>query len=248
VTLTVPLEFLNTLEPSRLQWLVPGLLRDKLVALIKQLPKPLRRSLTPAPSFADALAERLRDRQNMPMLEECAAALRDLTGLQVRMADLDEEAIANHYRFNICVTDEDGELIAQGRDLKSLQETFGHKARRRFMDRQGEAHRRDGETTWAFGKLEQSIITADGNPAWPALVDQETAVGMRLFDTWEDAVLSHIDGVRRLLALHLADKLNYLAKHHGLSKDAMLVWSALGSSTPWQQYTAGQGTGVEEFV
>jgi ATP-dependent helicase HrpA len=54
---------------------------------------------------------------------------------------------------------------------------------------------------------------------------------MRLFDTWEDAVLSHIDGVRRLLALHLADKLNYLAKHHGLSKDAMLVWSALGSST-----------------
>ena len=50
----MPIEWLNTLDSGRLQWLVPGLLRDKLVALIRQLPKPMRRVLTPVPEFADA--------------------------------------------------------------------------------------------------------------------------------------------------------------------------------------------------
>jgi ATP-dependent helicase HrpA len=231
VTVTVPLEYLNTLEAGRLQWLVPGLLRDKLVALIKQLPKPLRRSLTPAPSFADALIDRLEGRQDQPMLEACATALQELTGLPVNAAELDEEAIAGHYRFNVCVTDQDGEVITQGRDLPALQQSLGNQARRRFMDRQGGEFRRDGETSWTFGRIEQATRTADGTPAWLALVDQERAVGLRLFDTWEEAALAHMDGVYRLLALSLADKLHYLEKRHGLNKGALLVWAAVGNST-----------------
>jgi ATP-dependent helicase HrpA len=230
VTVTVPLELLNTLDPGRLQWLVPGLLRDKLVALIKQLPKPLRRSLTPAPSFADAVVEKLHGRQHRPLLVECARALQELTGLEVRVADLDEDTIASHYRFNICVTDRDGEIAVQGRDLLSMQQEFGRKAQRRFMEHQGEDYKRDGESSWAFGKLEQGVRTADGSPAWPALVDQETAVGLRLFDTWEEAALAHLDGVRRLLALSLADKMSYLRQHHGLTNECLLIWAAQGSS------------------
>ncbi len=229
VSVTVPLEYLNTLEDGRLQWLVPGLLRDKLIALIKQLPKPIRRSLTRAPAFADALIERLQDRQHQPMLDECATALEELTGLRVNTVDLDEEAISSHYRFNICVTGTDGEVIAQGRDLLSLQQVLGKQAQRRFMDSQGENYNRDGETSWVFGTLELSTKTADGSPAWPALVDQETAVGLRLYDTWDEAALSHMDGVRRLLSLALAEKLNYLEKHHGLNQRALLIWSSLGS-------------------
>ena len=230
VTVTVPLEYLNTLEAGRLQWLVPGLLREKLVALIKQLPKPIRRSLTPAPAFADALAERLQERRHRPLLDECALVLRELTGLPVKTSDLDEGAITIHYRFNICVTGGDGEVIAQGRDILALQKALGKKAQRRFMDSQGGKYNRDGETSWVFGTLEASVRTADGTPAWPALVDQESAVGLRLFDTWEEATLSHMDGVQRLLSLELSEKLDYLGKHHGLSKNAMLIWSSLGSS------------------
>ena len=53
---------------------------------------------------------------------------------------------------------------------------------------------------------------------------------MRLFDTWEEAALSHVDGVLRLLAINLADKLKYLEKHHGLSSGALMVWSPIGST------------------
>jgi ATP-dependent helicase HrpA len=72
VVLSVPLELLNTLDPGRLQWLVPGLLRDKLEALIRQLPKPVRRALTPVPAFADALEQALRERRDQPLLPACA--------------------------------------------------------------------------------------------------------------------------------------------------------------------------------
>jgi len=254
VTVTVPLELLNTLDPGRLQWLVPGLLRDKLIALIRQLPKPQRRSLTPVPAYADALLEALQGAQQRPLLVECAAALKKMTGMEILPQDLDEEAIADHFRFRICVSDQDGGVIAQGRDLQSLQNELGKKAQRRFMDRQGQSFNRDGATAWDFGKLEICITTSDGTRAWPALVDQETAVGLRLFDTPNEAALSHIDGARRLLALKLVDKLNYLHKHHGLTRDALLVWSSLGSTTDlihelaWKSLceTAGDASAIRD--
>jgi ATP-dependent helicase HrpA len=231
VTVTVPLELLNTLDPGQLQWLVPGLLRDKLVALMRQLPKPQRRSLTPVPAYADALLEAMHGLQHRPLLEQCAAGLKKMTGLEVRAQDLDESTIADHFRFRICVTGKDGGIIAQGRDLSSLQQALGKEAQREFMDRQGQGYNLDGETSWVFGKLDRCVTTDNGTQAWPALVDQETAVGLRLFDSPGEAAVSHQEGIRRLLAIGLADKLNYLRKHHGLSSDALLVWSSLGSTS-----------------
>ena len=207
VSLTVPLEWLNVLDPGRLQWLVPGLMRDKLVALIRQLPKPLRRALTPVPQFADALAEALRERASEPMLAACAAELQRMTGLEVPLEALDEHRIEDHFRFLIRVVGPDGGVLETGRDLAGLQERHGRRAQRRFMDRQGAGFNRDGETEWTFDRLETRVRTDAGAVAWPALVDQDDAVGLRLFDTWEEAALAHHDGVLRLLRLRLADKL-----------------------------------------
>ncbi|MBT8049247.1 MAG: ATP-dependent RNA helicase HrpA [Xanthomonadales bacterium] len=230
VQITVPLVALNTLQPGRLEWLVPGLLRDKLVALIRQLPKPLRRSLTPVPEFADALMASIQHRAEEPMLEVCADELQRMTGLPVAAEDLDENSIDDHFRFLVTVVNDSGETIDSGRDLAAIQERLGSTAQRSFMDQQGEAFNRDGETQWVFGSLSSQIQTEDGATAWPALVDQGDAAGLRLFDTWDEAVLSHIDGVLRLVRLAIPDKMNYLEKHHGLSRDALLAWSALGSA------------------
>ena len=230
VHLTIPIGLLNTLSPGKLQWLVPGLLRDKLVALIRQLPKPIRRSLTPVPEFADAVLSAIQGRVAEPMLEACADELQRMTGLPVCAEDLDENSIDDHFRFLVRVVGEEGELIDSGRELAVIQDRLGSKAQRSFMDQQGQAFNRDGETVWVFGSMSAGIRTEDGARAWPALVDQDNAVGLRLFDTWDEAVLSHIDGVLRLLRLAIADKLNYLKKHHGLSRDALLAWSPLGSA------------------
>ena len=104
--------------------------------------------------------------------------------------------------------------LAQSRDLDQLQANLGESARRKFMDRQGADHNQDNARTWEFGTLRETITTEKGIPAWPALVDQGDSVGVRLYDSYEDAWLAHHEGVYRLLLLDLPDKLKYLEKHH----------------------------------
>jgi ATP-dependent helicase HrpA len=227
VALTVPLELLNTVDAGRLQWLVPGLLGEKLEALIRQLPKPLRRALTPAPAFASALQESLQGRDDEALLPACARELQRLAGLEIPQSALDESAIPPHLRFLLRVSDRDGGILASGRDLGTLQAQFGERAQRRFMDRQGADFNRDGLTDWDFGELPAQVTTAAGVTAWPALIDQGAAAGLRLFDTAAEAAQAHEAGLLRLLALQLRDKMIYLRRNHGLARNALLAWSAV---------------------
>jgi ATP-dependent helicase HrpA len=233
VTLVVPLERLNTLVDGQLQWLVPGLLRDKIIALIKNLPKPQRRALTPVPQFADAALERLGDKSPAPLLPALAAALKAMTGIEIEADAFDESLLPDYLRFRVEVIDENEQCIAVGRNLTELQQQFGQQAKHHFMERLGTEHQRDNETDWVFGDLPGSELTKDGSgqstEAWPAVVDQDDAVGLRMFDTAEEAALEHHHGVLRLLALQLGSKLRDLRKHHGLSATALIAWSAAGS-------------------
>ncbi|MGA9572907.1 MAG: DUF3418 domain-containing protein, partial [Lysobacterales bacterium] len=233
VTVTVPLERLNTLQDGQLQWLVPGLLRDKVIALIKNLPKPQRRSLTPVPQFADAALERLHGAYPAPLLPALAAALSAMTGIEVDENTFDEDLLPDYLRFRVNVIDGNGRPLAVSRNLAELQAQFGQKARRHFMDRLGSDHQRDNETEWVFGELPVSMLTTDSGghevKAWPAIVDQGEAVGLRVFDTAGEAALEHLHGVHRLLAIQLAGKLRDMRRQHGLSAAALLGWSAAGS-------------------
>ena len=186
VVLSVPLELLNILDPGRLQWLVPGLLRDKLEALIRQLPKPMRRALTPVPAFADALEQALRARRDEPPLPACAAELRRRSGLEVAATDLDERAIEPHLRFLVRVTDGDGRVVDSGRDLEALQARLGRTAQRRFMDREGADFNRDGQQDILWHHqltgdlyiwyLNETVVTAGSR--WP----QTSAARQMLMD------------------------------------------------------------------
>jgi len=234
VTLVVPLERLNTLQVGQLQWLVPGLLRDKIIALIKNLPKPQRRALTPVPQFADAAVERLRDETSTPLLPALAGVLKAMTGIEIEANAFDESLLPDHLRFRIEVIDEEGQGITVSRDLYELQQQFGQQAQREFMESLGVHHQRDNETDWVFGDLPGSKLTQDGSgqdtEAWPAVVDQVETVGLRMFDTAEEAALEHHHGVLRLLALQLGPRLRDLRKHHGLSAAGLIAWSVVGSS------------------
>ena len=230
VSITVPMELLNTLDAGELQWLVPGMLRDKVVEIIRNLPKPVRRALTPAPQFADAAVARMSGSRDAPLLQSLATTLTGITGLELTASMLAEAPLPDHLQFRIVLIDEHGKVMVISRDLADLQEQHGKKARRRFMDQQGSDWNRDGETAWVFGELPVSLRTRTGNQAWPALLDQQQSVGLRLYDTAGDAAYAHMEGVRRLLAIGMSDKLRYLEKHHGINQQALMVWSAFGSN------------------
>jgi ATP-dependent helicase HrpA len=167
------------------------------------------------------------------LLPALAKVLADMTGLDIDEGAFNEELLPDYLRFRIEVVDEDGQRIAVGRALPQLQQQFGQQAQRRFMDQLGSDYQRDGETQWVFGELPRSILVKDHNgqetEAWPAIVDQNDTVGLRLFDTPEEAATEHHHGVLRLLAVRLGDKLNKMHKQHGLRARNLLAWSAAGS-------------------
>ena len=131
---------------------------DLVAALVRSLPKPLRRALTPVPTFADALFESLQSRREESLLPACAEELRRLSGLDVAAEDLQEQAIDAHFRFLIRVVDGDGALLDSGRDIAELQERLGQKAQRRFMDRMTAD---DGRISVHYGRLESRRVKAD---------------------------------------------------------------------------------------
>ena len=228
VTLTVPLPLLNTVDEAAVSWQVPGAREALVLELMKTLPKPVRRALTPLPQFGRAAFERLHEPDGRPLPAALARELAEMTGVDISAKDFRIDAVPRHLRLRIVVTDEAGEVVAEGRDLPALREQLGQQAQRAFMDRQGRDWNRDGIVAWLPGDLPETALTPGGASAYPALVDQEDAVGLRLFDTWDEAALSHQEGVLRLLALALPDKFRWMQRNHGLAKDAQLAWATIG--------------------
>jgi ATP-dependent helicase HrpA len=153
-----------------------------------------------------------------------------ISGLKINPDNWDESRIDKHLRFNIQVL-EQGRMLAESRSLTALKQQFGSKARKQFMRQEGQEWHRDNLQQWDFGELAETVLTPGGSKAWPALVDQQTAVGIRLFDNSAEAAYEHQQGLQRLLLLSLKDKLKYLRKNSGIQNTAAMIYLALAEDT-----------------
>ena len=232
VTVVCPLHLLNRLDPDRLEWLVPGLIDDKVKALIGCLPKSKRRSFVPLADYARAALESMKYGEGS-LRTRLAEELSRIGGLDIGPEDFQIERLPDHLRFNVRVMGDDGRgekgrIMAESRDLEALQTDLGERARREFMARQAEDWQRDGLKSFDGIDLPEHVTTRTGHSAWPALVDQHSAAGLRLFDDEAEAHTAHHAGVLRLLLIALSDKLKYVAKKHRLSPPAALAWTRAG--------------------
>ncbi|QKK01973.1 MAG: ATP-dependent RNA helicase HrpA [Pseudomonadota bacterium] len=224
VTLDCPLHLLNRLDIDRMQWLVPGLLEDKVTALIASLPKAKRRSLVPAAEYARAALESLGSPEGS-LLERLAAELSRMSGMTVESGDFKLDKLPKHLSFRVRVRGDGGKVLGESRDARDLVDRFSEQARREFMERQAGQWQRDALGPEQFPELPETIRTRGGHEAWPALVGQGERAGVRLFDTLSEAQFAHRAGLAALLRMALRDKWKYLHKHHGLSREAQLAWA-----------------------
>ena len=224
VTLDCPLHLLNRLEPGRLEWLVPGMLEEKVTALIASLPKSKRRSLVPAAEYARAAIEGLGEAEGS-LLDRLCIELGRIGGIGLERADFQLGKLPRHLDFLIRVRDESGQVLGQSRRLEELSERFAERARAEFMARQADRWQRDGLRPGDLEPLPEKVTTRGGHQAWPALVEQGAVAGVRLFDTPEQAHLAHAGGIAALLRASLADQWKYLSKNHGLSRPAQIAWT-----------------------
>lgn len=231
VTVDVQLEQLGRLDASALEWLVPGLRAEKAAALIKSLPKPLRRNFVPAPDFAQAFLEAHPEvPASLGFADALSAFLSRVTGVAVVAGDFDVTELALHLRLNIRLFDEHRKLLAQGRDLSALLQQFGARAQAAFAERAQGDYKRDGLRAWPELALPSEIRQRDGSRAYPALVDQGNAVGVRVFALAEEAVAAHRAGVLALLRIDLSEEIRFWRKQLPLSKRAELNFSVLGAA------------------
>ncbi|MGN6790601.1 MAG: ATP-dependent RNA helicase HrpA [Rhodanobacteraceae bacterium] len=203
VTLRVPLPLLNAVPAARCEWLVPGLLQDKVAALIRSLPKAQRRNFVPAPEFARAFVEAEAPR-DVPLADVLAAFLKRVTGVEVGATSFDADALPPHLLMRFDLRDERGHSLAQGRDLEMLRARFGSRAREAFSHHADAAVTRDDVRDWDFDAIPDATRARDGMTAYPALVDLGEVVALRVFENADEAEAAHRAGVERLLRIALA--------------------------------------------
>ena len=264
MTVVAPLHLLNALDGARLSWLAPGFVEDKATALIKSLPKSLRRNFVPAPDFARAFAEAFPQAEADSIEGTLARFLKRLSGVELSAADFDAAGIEPHLRANVRLLDfspplareagrgrlaggalgeghpspalplrgaqREGVVLAESRDLDELRERFGQRAADAFARHAAQGMAKAGLTAFPAEPIPVSVPGAGGVPAYPALQDDGEAASLAVHAQREVAERLHPGGVRRLLAIALADKAKQARKQLPVQPKTSLLYAAIESA------------------
>ncbi len=228
VMVQVPLALLARLSPAGFDWQVPGLRSDLVIALIKSLPKNIRRNVVPAADWAARLLAELPDEPGVstgsttetPFTDMLAELIQQLTHVPVTAHDFEPDRVPAHLRMTFRVVDEGGRSIAASKDLGELQRRLGDQARESVAAASAATPRnaieRDGLTTWDFAELPRYIDTKQAENtirAYPTLVDEGQSVAIRLMSTEAEQARALPGGVRRLLLLATPSPVAYVQQH-----------------------------------
>jgi len=202
VTVHVPLAVLHEVRPEGFDWQVPGHRLELATALVRSLPKSVRRRLAPAP---DRAAEALAGvgPEDGPLLEVLARRLARLAGEPVRPEDFDLSRVPPHLLVRFRVEDEEGREVAAGRDLAQLQRRLRGRVRRAVAAAAPDLERQ-GLRSWEVGDLPRTVEVEVGGRrvrGYPALIDEGETVGVRVLTSPEDQERAMWTGTRRLLLL-----------------------------------------------
>ncbi len=225
VTVTIPLAVLARIDPAAFEAQIPGLRKDLAVALIRSLPKTLRRNFVPAPDFAAAALSQMPDDGVAALGATLAARLTAMTGIVVRAEDFDQEKVPDHLRMGFRVVDDTGRAVASGKDLTALQDTLRADGRKAVAKASG-ALERTGLTEFPAAGILRTVTSSVGAhevTGFPALVDEGDTVGITVFTSAADQSRAMRAGTRRLIARTAKNPLAHV--RNGLTRDQMLTLS-----------------------
>ncbi|WP_066901948.1 ATP-dependent RNA helicase HrpA [Mycolicibacterium houstonense] len=205
VTVHVPVGVLARLGGDGFAWQVPALREELVTALIKSLPKDLRRNFVPAPDTARAILADL-DPTAGSLLDEVQRELRRRTGILVPVDAFDLTKIPNHLRLTFAVETADGKEVARGKDIDALREQLAVPVAQAVADALGGELERTGLRAWPddLDELPRTIENVSGGHTvrgYPAFVDTGNAVDIKVFANPAEQAASMRPGLRRLLRL-----------------------------------------------
>ena len=242
VTIQVPSSQLKRLPLKRLQWLVPGLLKNKLAALLKGLPKTQRKAFVPVPEYAQALFEALSV-DEVDLSEAVAKHLQRMSGRPFDVKLLQQVELETHFLMNLQVIDETGQCIAQGRDPLKLLGAYATGGAVSHAPSVAHPLLKQGLTQWDFSALPKTMTLGEGGmklPVWPAIKDQGKTVDIVFTDSIEEASATTRGGLVRLYAIAVNEQTKHLARSLPGFRQAELLYGALGTAQELRQQVFDQ--------
>jgi len=250
VTMTVPLAQLNQLPAARLEWLVPGLLKEKIVQLIKTLPQKIRAKLVPVPEFAEEFVAAVgTDEKKMAagLIPALIAYILETRGLNARGWAVEPESfrpdmLAAHFSMNYKLIDEHGRQLDMGRNLAQLRGEWGREAKQEFAELHETPSEYTGLTDWTFGELPELMevpVAGQTVIGYPALSDEGETVSLKVFDSQEEAQIVHGWGLLRLFMLQFREQVKYFEKNVPNLTSMGMQFMALGTTEELRQQIVG---------
>ena len=232
VSAIIPLALLHQLPRYFFDWLVPGMLRDKCIALVKSLPKQTRRHFVPVPDYVDKILLQVQA-QDRPITEVLAEQLKRQTGMTVNNEDWKADNLDPWYRMNFILQDEAGKTVAMARSLEQLQRDFKQQISAGLEQQASDdSISRQEIIEWDFAELPQEVQLKRGKiniKAWPALKDCGESVAIEVLDNPLAADRVSRQGQLRLALLKGREQVKYLSKHLLRGTELALKAAAIGN-------------------
>ncbi|MER5701481.1 ATP-dependent RNA helicase HrpA [Micromonospora sp. NPDC002296] len=247
VTVDIPLPLLNQVPVESFDWQVPGLREEMVIALIRSLPKPVRRNFVPVPDYARAALAAITPGEE-PLLDALTRQLRRMTGVTVPRDAWEPAKLPAHLRVSFRVLDEENKPVAEGKDLPALQRRLRQEVRQVVAAAAPEVAR-TGLTQWSIGALPRTIEQVRAGyavTAYPALVDEGPTVGVKVFDSEAEQAAAHWAGTRRLLRLTVPSPAKFLQGR--LSNEAKLALSRNPHGGVQQLISDAAGAAIDRLI
>ena len=207
VTVHVPLAALNQIRDEGFDWQIPGFRRERAEAMVRSLPKSVRRGLIPLGETIEGALDRLGDTaQARPLVDALAQALTETSGVEVRPGQFEGASLPDELVMHFVVSDDDGEVRAVGTDLSEIKRRLAPSVRESIAAASPIDERR-GIVDWDLGELPRVIETGDdglGVRGYPTLLDVGDSVALRIVSSPDLQARAMRGGVRRLLILNAA--------------------------------------------
>lgn len=235
VTIKIPLDILNQIKNKGFDWQVPGFRKDLIIALIKSLPKSLRRNLVPAPNYADAFLDRV-DTTEKPLLECLENEFHKMTGVKITSENWQLEQVPEHLKMNFSIIDSNNKEIASSKDLDMLKQQLKTQLQQALssitINEKDNSIEQNNLTDWTFGKLPDVYEEKQKNytvKAYPAIIDNQNSVSIKLVDNQSEQQRLNKLGLRRLLMLNIPSPIKYLHEKLPNKSKLSLYFNSFGN-------------------
>lgn len=239
ITVTIPSAKADVVGDGGMEWLVPGLLPEKIEALLRGLPKSERRRLVPLSDAAALIAKELKP-DGRPLATAISRLLYRRFHLDIPASRFAEAPVPDHLRMRVRITDAKGKELRCSRDLKALREGIPLPVDTdRAMERLKQKWEKPLVSQWDFGDLPREIPVDPKRPqaamAFPGLSVAEGTIRLHLFQTRDAAQRNHVKGVAALLKQHLKKDIQHLERLVQLSGEARAAAAYFGGAGPLEE-------------